>query len=329
MITEKHISKLLFEHDCVIVPGLGGFIANYSPASIHPVHHTFSPPSRTLAFNASLRNNDGLLATSIKTELGISFQEAIEIIHGDVSEIKAGINSGRYLMLKQIGTLSIDREKNIQFEPDTDMNYHADAFGLSTFTSPSIKRAGLQEKISRRLMPPQPVHSLRRLPSALKWAAVILPLASISIWSALHPEKINGLYDNYASLFPTKEKALEVRSSRNSSPESASVYKMHENRVATASIVPAFTETEKAVEIQPVAKNVYFIITGAFGVQENAETLVNDLKSQGYDASIAGQNSNGLYRVSIQGYSNKELAMQKVEEFRLGGFPGAWLLTMR
>ena len=44
MKIEEHISELLFEHDCVIVPDFGGFVCNYAPARIDPVKHLFEPP---------------------------------------------------------------------------------------------------------------------------------------------------------------------------------------------------------------------------------------------------------------------------------------------
>lgn len=326
MITEKHISQLLFEHDCVIVPGLGGFIVNYAPAFIHPVHHTFSPPSTNLAFNAGLRNNDGLLANSIKIELGISFHEAMEIIEGEVAELKSGMHSGNRLNLEKIGILYEDRENNIQFTPEPGVNYNSDAFGLTTFNSPSIKRAGLQEKISRKLMPQQAVRSSRLLPATLKWAAVLLPLATIALWSALNTEKVNGIYNNYASLFPSADSNTETGYTRPSGLKPTRIITPAERTEMTAAPAPA---AEVETTVQPVAPDVYFIITGAFSVEENAQRLVEELKNKGFGAGIAGQTSSGLYRVSVQGYSDKDIALQHVQDFRNGDFPNAWLLIQK
>ncbi len=76
-----HISSLLFEHECVVVPGLGGFVSNYSPARIHPVQHLFQPPSKTILFNPELKNNDGLLAKFIAENEKTSFYDALAIIN--------------------------------------------------------------------------------------------------------------------------------------------------------------------------------------------------------------------------------------------------------
>lgn len=327
MITEKYISKLLYDHDCVIVPELGGFIANYSPARIHPVRHTFTPPARTLAFNAILRNNDGLLANAIKSGMEISYAEAVELLHNEVAEMLEKIGKGEKISLAQIGTLSNDRENNIQFIPSQGTNYNSDSYGLTNFTSPAIKREALHEKISRRLMPQQAVRSSRRLPATLKWAAVFLPLISIGLWSAFNPEKINSLYSNYASFLPSSEKSVSVSGKHEASqkPLTKVIEKLPEQ--TTAEVIETPVAEEKPVVVTTEA-DIYFIIAGAFSVEENAQKLSEELRLKGYDSFIAGQNRRGLYRVTLEGFSDKELALQKISEFRKGEFPGAWLLTM-
>ena len=40
----QHIEVLLLENDCVIVPGLGGFVAHYTPAMRVAEENVFLPP---------------------------------------------------------------------------------------------------------------------------------------------------------------------------------------------------------------------------------------------------------------------------------------------
>lgn len=49
----QHIEALLLENDCVIVPGLGGFVAHYTPAMRVAEENTFLPLP---ALSASIRN---------------------------------------------------------------------------------------------------------------------------------------------------------------------------------------------------------------------------------------------------------------------------------
>ena len=50
----KHIEVLLLENNCVIVPGLGGFIAHYQPAHFDETRNEWVPPMRTFGFNPQL-----------------------------------------------------------------------------------------------------------------------------------------------------------------------------------------------------------------------------------------------------------------------------------
>ena len=58
---DRHIQQLLLVNDCVIVPGLGGFVAHKVDAKYDSEHNVFYPPKRTIGFNPILKMNDSLL----------------------------------------------------------------------------------------------------------------------------------------------------------------------------------------------------------------------------------------------------------------------------
>lgn len=140
MNISQHISDLLFKHECVIVPGFGGFVSNYQSAKIHPVQHSFQPPSKSILFNKELDKNDGLLANRIVVTEGISYDEAMEKIREFSADATHTINQGKEIILQHIGTLSTDVEGNICFEQDTKINYLTDVYGMSQIVSPAVKR---------------------------------------------------------------------------------------------------------------------------------------------------------------------------------------------
>ena len=70
------VRELMFSHDCVIVPGFGGFIGNYSPAHIDKASGTFYPPVKLISFNRNLNHNDGLLAGKISASLSVNYGDA-------------------------------------------------------------------------------------------------------------------------------------------------------------------------------------------------------------------------------------------------------------
>ena len=52
---DRHIEILLLENDCIIVPGLGGFVAYYSEAYYEEAENIYLPPYRTVGFNPVLK----------------------------------------------------------------------------------------------------------------------------------------------------------------------------------------------------------------------------------------------------------------------------------
>lgn len=326
MKIENQISELLKEQDCVIVAGLGGFIANYVPAEINPVTHVFTPPSRKVAFNAALRNNDGILANHLVRTFGIGYAEAVSQIEKQSVAWAIMLNQGEKVIIESIGHLYTDKEHHIQFVPEKTVNLMDDAFGLASFSTQPVSGQERLQKPYYKALRTNAVKSGRKLPSSLKWAAILLPLAALSFWSAYNTGQVKTIYQNQASVMPAPAQA--------SNEATADPFAVTERLPEIPAEELLVTDTKIEVELSELTEaktepDHYFIITGAFGVKENAENLLESLLAKGYKATIAGQNRNGLYRVSIAGFADKEIALQKTEEFRRGEFPGAWLFSTR
>lgn len=114
---EKHIEILLLTNDCVIVPGLGGFTASHVPARYDNNDNLYIPPSRTLGFNSKLNINDSLLVQSYSEAYDISFPEAFNRLENEITELRQHVyNEGSY-ELNDIGTLYLNDDGNIEFNP--------------------------------------------------------------------------------------------------------------------------------------------------------------------------------------------------------------------
>ena len=76
---EKLVESLLFEFDCVILPGFGGFVAQKTNASIHPSGKFAYPASKTIAFNKNLNQIQKQNHKSKLPQLNISNQKQTQI----------------------------------------------------------------------------------------------------------------------------------------------------------------------------------------------------------------------------------------------------------
>jgi hypothetical protein len=135
----QHIENLLPEHDCVVVPGLGGFVQNEVQARIQPGARLFYPASKEIGFNHRLKFNDGLLAQSYQETNGLSFEEANAEIQKAVQEIQEKLEAGKFIRLGRTGTLFMI-EQQLVFRPDHHNHFYPEAYGLTPFTFPLLKK---------------------------------------------------------------------------------------------------------------------------------------------------------------------------------------------
>ncbi len=125
-----YIADLLKQHNCVIVPNFGGFIANYKSASVDTNRKQIKPPEKSILFNANLVINDGLLSNTISQTAKISYPDALVFIQRQVEKWKNDLTAGTRVEIEEIGFLYRENGK-IVFEQSREVNLLLSAYGLS------------------------------------------------------------------------------------------------------------------------------------------------------------------------------------------------------
>lgn len=143
----RHIEILLLTNDCVIVPELGGFMTHHVSARYDEAEQLFLPPLRTLGFNPQLKMNDSLLAQSYVEAYDISYPEAVRRIEAEVNELKSQLDTEGYFELNGIGSMSLNDDGNIVFEPCEAGVLTPALYGLSSF---EMKRLNAETVEKRR-----------------------------------------------------------------------------------------------------------------------------------------------------------------------------------
>lgn len=69
----------------------------------------------------------------------------------------------------------------------------------------------------------------------------------------------------------------------------------------------------------------FSVVVGSFGVKANADAMQSLLKSKGYDAQVAYNSSNRMYRVIASTFDTKNSAVLSRNDLR-SQYPDAWLL---
>ena len=300
MSISKHITELLYNHNCVIVPGFGAFLTKNIAASRN--NDVFSPPKKTIAFNGMLKENDGLLANRISATDGISYKAALKKIKKDVKTLASSLNVGE-VEIDNIGTLRLNDEKKVQFQPNQNVNFDSKSYGLESFTRPPRKTSSPEEKVKKLSIPDY----------AVRYAAIILLLIGISSIS----------YNSFDE-FRYEQKAESLANAQK---------KILENVQAATFDLGEYTKISIPIKqnIIPVqSSSIYYsVIAGSFRSMENANKKLKSLINLGYQASFTSVNPKGLHRVAYARLENRNEAVNLIARIKKEKGNDAWLLIER
>ncbi|WP_430405423.1 hypothetical protein [Fluviicola sp.] len=141
LTVEQLIGDLLLQHNCVIVPSFGGFVAQRTSAKIDSVKGVIIPPKKSVLFNKQLINNDGLLVAALSQANSIPYAAAAEEVQAHITEWEAKLQMGGRITIDRVGNLFYDQERNLCFEQDRFYNLLLESFGLSSVHFVSVADA--------------------------------------------------------------------------------------------------------------------------------------------------------------------------------------------
>lgn len=316
MKIEQYISQLLYRHQCVTVPGFGAFLTEIQSAHLHENTNSFYPPKKVISFNSHLKNNDGLLANHIAQIEKSSYDAAVAAIESEVVIWNSILQVNEKFVLKNIGELHLNSEKNIVFTPLESVNYLKESFGLNSFVSPAIKREVAQYIVEntvtaetpsveeKEIVPLNP--EVRTSKPYLRYAAIlILGLATTATVG----------YKVYENQIAKETLLVET-----------AVQKQVQNKIQEATFLletpmPAVTLTVSE------EKMLYHVVAGAFRNEENAQNIYTDLLKSGFKARRIAPNKHGLFPVLYGSYATYAEAQQAMVEIQKANNPDAWLMV--
>ena len=282
-----HIFNLLQEHDCVIVPNFGAFVARNISAKISRDGARIYPPNKEITFNKSLIKSDGLLINRISSDENISYEMANDKLSNWVIKSHKKISKQGYIEIKNIGSISLENEKYI-FNPSQNSIFLKSSYGLNSIDSNEIKRS--TNSISN---------------SYLRYAAILIVFLSLAgIFTKSYFDSVNEFNEaSYAQANLEIEKKIQK---------------------ATFNINSSLPTVKLPIKKQ---YGDFHIIAGSFMLEENSLKMIAALKNKGFvEARKVGVNKFGLLQVAYNSYDTVEEARVALAEIRLSQDVNAWLL---
>ena len=340
---QKYVVELLLKHDCVIIPNLGGFVAQYKSAALDDVTGFFSPPSKQILFNINLKNNDGLLANEIAQRKQITYNEANELIISFVSNVNQQLNTKKSFTLLELGTL-IYEENTLIFKQKS-INFLTSSFGLAPINVNEFKPIIETNSGANKIIDLSP-----KVQTNIKWwvAAAIVPLLFYTAWIPLKTDLFNNPSNfNYSDLNPFTYTKNSVSSIHEETPiitdnakNNSALTEKHtkevkapkttvalelEAEVESAVIEETTIKTPEVVLETPVSIQ-YHVIVGCFGNRKNANRLVKKLNRKGYSAFELDLHKN-LHRIALGTFHDKDDALTAQKKIKTEENMSSWILT--
>ena len=138
----KYIIELLHGHDCVVLTDFGGVFLNYHSAEIDTQQGIIKPPFKELAFNASLKNDDGLLCSYIVFRKNITYLEAKKTVETFVGELNRRLSLKENVYLEGLGNFVLNEDGNVVFTPQPGLNFYSESIFMNNYFMKKLQIAG-------------------------------------------------------------------------------------------------------------------------------------------------------------------------------------------
>ncbi len=200
----QHIQTLLLENDCVIVPGLGGFIAHYSSASWDEQENIFLPPMRTLGFNPQLKMNDGVLVQSYMNVYDTHYSDANRRVQKTVDALCNQLYKDGKIELPNVGELRYTMRQTFEFTAFNDKIVTPHLYGFDSFEMKQISALKQPEPVVEAPLAPvsEPKREYHIDFTYLLNAAAMIAIVVLYICISVPVENTFVERGNYARLLP-------------------------------------------------------------------------------------------------------------------------------
>lgn len=312
----EEITSLLYERDCVVVPGLGAFLTRRVSSRYDDRQGLMLPPRKELAFNAELTHEDALLADRLRQLRGLEYKAAQALVSQYVQEVRARLRSGQAVRVGDLGELRGPWERR-SFTPADKVGLDPDNYGLGPVRASEVKR-GLLDIVDVRLVK-----------QAASWAAVVAALLLISTRTA-DPTRVQA--DIAAPI--TERPAASVSPDGEPGDEPGD-----DTQVAPAATAANDQQTPRAesvehsvmdnTNIDEAPQQGFHVVVASFLTRQEAVDYISSMRAMGR-AELAVLDYGGRCRISAARFDRATDAQKACADIRkIAQFDKAWVLEVR
>ena len=282
------IAALLYDHESVIVPGLGAFLRHAEGAKVNVITNQFEKPSSTLSFDPQQREENDLLVRYLVNHESLTEEEAKQQLALFVSDCYAKLRAGGSMEIPEVGILSFDSNQELVFNAEEASNFNGDAFGLSDLNPQPVygseRQEDWREQVKRQikdqntpmtvdLIKEEGDRNKKRRGGWIWWLLLLLLIAGGAVLWYFKSRPVTPAPWPPKPVIAAKPDTLAVL------PDTVAITPdTLEVPVDTITIAKPLPTLE--VIVPPDTAKV-FIVGGCFSVEQNALNMVSTVREQG------------------------------------------------
>jgi cell division protein FtsN len=341
------VYQLLFDHQCVIVPELGGFISRESPAGINPYANEIKPETKSVFFNEHMLFDDGLLLNYVCEQKKWSFEKAKEEVAKRVGALKQTLTDKNRVAFGDLGELIKNKEGRIILMVNKDLNLNLSTFGLETISIKPLAKKETAVEVVEELNTPEKVVELEVVKKSSKsWlpaVAAVLLLGAFGAWffttqwsqspeniadnSTLNKDQIAGFDDSDNNNAETdnvvpEDESDELVGNEVDLDEADNTYDEGETYPEEENYSEEEDSDDETVQNDEFPSDVvdnmatedgnYFIVLGSFLQETNAERYSKILAGKGIETQLFKKENSSLYRLVFEKHQSFEEASERL-----------------
>ena len=306
-------------------------MAHHVDARFDEADGTFLPPLRTLGFNPRLTMNDSLLVQSYIEAFDISYPEALRRIEAEVEELRQHLESEDCYELNGLGTLRLNNDGNLEFEPCEAGILTPNLYGLSTFelmplaTEEPKATDSNEETLDETVLTEEPADSAITIKMSWLRNAVAVAAAVLAFFMISTP-----ISNNNATL-DVQQSAFFKLPQHHASQDDDALNPSTSATDSTACQEESIKASEDIVE-ETISAPTYTIVMASQVTQRNAEIFIAQLNKAEYTkARLQTSSKTNMLRVVYGTYNSQEEAIDSLRSLRKQSkqFSDAWVLEVK
>lgn len=319
----RHITKLLSRHNCVILPGIGAFLAHKVPATYNSKEQIFMPPHRELGFNPNITVNDALLLSEYVSAENISYEKADKALSRDITSLRRVLASKGVCCFGELGTFHMNINGGITFTPNDNAIDDPENYGFEPLSLPLLSQCKERTIVIKQ----RDFSRYIAIAAAVILAFFIVTPVSDSAYEQSMQASIAQITTKVPVVNETVQDIEEYRISPVAETVTENIYTEPQEIVPEAVKEEPVAVEEHTVEIieETAPQKIYSIIVASSPNAQNAELAIKELSrkmSTKYTVVVGG----GRHRISVGDYSSMDDANDALSQIK-NTFPDAWVLT--